>query len=49
VTWEKEDGKWKLHRDIWNTQAILHRSIENGDIGFAMQTRIRGAIDFIGH
>jgi uncharacterized protein (TIGR02246 family) len=19
VTWEKEDGKWKLHRDIWNT------------------------------
>lgn len=19
VTWEKEDGQWKLHRDIWNT------------------------------
>jgi ketosteroid isomerase-like protein len=19
VTWEKVDGKWKLHRDIWNT------------------------------
>lgn len=19
VVWQKEDGKWKLHRDIWNT------------------------------
>jgi hypothetical protein len=19
VTWQKEDGKWKMHRDIWNT------------------------------
>ena len=19
VVWKREDGKWKLHRDIWNT------------------------------
>lgn len=19
VTWKREDGQWKLHRDIWNT------------------------------
>lgn len=21
VVWKKEDGQWRLHRDIWNTKA----------------------------
>jgi ketosteroid isomerase-like protein len=21
VVWQREDGQWKLHRDIWNTSA----------------------------
>lgn len=31
VTWEKEEGQWKLHRDIWNSSmpAPLPRASEN--------------------
>jgi uncharacterized protein (TIGR02246 family) len=33
VTWKKEDGQWKLHKDIWNTNnPAIPRAMENDTI-----------------
>ncbi|GAF78655.1 unnamed protein product, partial [marine sediment metagenome] len=32
VTWKKEDGQWKLHRDIWNTSNPAPMSSKNEKI-----------------
>lgn len=42
VIWEKEDGQWKLHQDIWNTSnpAPPSRSIEN-DTVWVIQNHIK--------
>lgn len=29
VTWKKEDGKWKIHRDIWNSTTPIAQSMNN--------------------
>jgi ketosteroid isomerase-like protein len=42
VTWKKEGGKWKLHRDIWNTNSpALQARASEGDTVYIINNRIK--------